>query len=109
LERTTRQSGGQGASFALDRVTAGAVARREEVQPAPPVLDVDARRRALEARIEHAKEALAVDLARVRAAVRRLSTGAKKSAVRVAIVGTGFLLLGVFAAFAWRVARARRR
>src|SRR5687767_6362957 len=40
VDRTERQSGGQGASFALDRVTAGAVARREVVQPAPPVLDV---------------------------------------------------------------------
>jgi hypothetical protein len=80
------------------------------VQPAPPVLDVDARKRALEARIEHAKEALVADVARVRRVVDQLKHKAKRGAVRIAAVGAGFVLLGIFTAFAWRArSKARRR
>jgi hypothetical protein len=69
-------------------------------------VDLDARRRLLEMRIEASKERLVTDLGRAKQIIVRAKDRAEQGLIRVAIVTGGLLLIGLVTAL---VRRRKRR
>jgi len=70
-----------------------------------PMMAVDQRRRALEHRLELAKERLVADLGRVSLLLKSSAGSARKTLMRAALAVGGLILLGIVSA----VVRRRRR
>jgi hypothetical protein len=88
VERTERYAG-------LVRAGAEPSTAIERIGPESRPLDLDARRRVLEQRIERTKERLLADLGRAKTIVVRAKDRARKGAWTAALVAGGLLFLGL--------------